>query len=141
MASKSNDATPKVENIFLFIPNLIGQSTRLLHVLPHQLIPPRRLLPCGPRWRFPLLHVLSSALLHSPLRNILSPRRPRWVRCAAFQPSDQVRGSAGHGDGPLYNGMFTVFFEQCVYEVGDSVPGVDFTGPGESLYAHVCQSG
>lgn len=34
-----------------------------------------------------------------------------------------------------------MFLEQCIYKMGDSVPGTYQLGFGKSLHAYVCKSG
>jgi len=55
-----------------------------------------------------------------------------------IQSVDKVRRGPGHGYGSVYDELLARILERCLHELCRPVPGADFVGFGESLYAHVC---
>jgi hypothetical protein len=95
-STQSSPAGNKKENIFLFIPNLIGTSGTPLHarsILTSDL----RLHPDHPCHNIPLLHASPPPPLQLHLRNILPPRRPRRLLCSNLKPRNQIRCRTRYG--------------------------------------------
>jgi hypothetical protein len=74
--AQSSSAKDRRENVFLFVPNLIGISEITLHAA-SILTSDTRLHPNHPRHNIPLFHAPPPPPLQLHLRNILPPRRPR----------------------------------------------------------------
>lgn len=98
---KIDDSFYKQENIFLFVPNLIGEESICCHGM--RLIDECRLQPDFPRFRFSLLHAHTSSNMFPPLQHIMPPRCSGRHGRTKIQPVDPVRRSAGHGDRQMHN--------------------------------------
>ena len=59
------------ENIFLFVPNLIGRSFLLLSMI--HVLTDNRIWPCRPCPGFSLLHAPPPTHMHTPLHRIVPP--------------------------------------------------------------------
>ena len=82
------------ENIFLFIPNLIGKQCIATTVLPSD---PYRLRSDCPCHLLPLLHATSSANVFLSIQSIMYSRCPGWTSRAALQPVHDLRRGSRHG--------------------------------------------
>lgn len=56
---------------------------------------------------------------------------------AALQPEHQVRRGAGHGDGPVHDGLPAGLPGVGVPALGHRLPGPDQPRPSQPLHAHV----
>jgi len=77
-SAQSSSASNKKENVFLFVPNLIGIFTGLLYndfILTGE---PRLHSDC-PRRNLPLLHALAPSPLQLHLCSFVPPGCPRWL--------------------------------------------------------------
>ena len=124
------------ENIFLFIPNLIGMVPRFIAFSPADHF--HRLRSCCPRRHISLLHAASPPHMHSRIQHILPARRPRRHGSAQIRAVHKVRRRARHGDGPLHNRVFARLLGKRLPKVEHSLPGFDLVGSGEPLHAYVC---
>lgn len=145
---KSTKSTSRVdeakENVYLFMPNLIGKNLRFLRSVPWFLrtsdIGFVRILSGGSDYRLAVLYAPPpSDLLHT-IQCFVFARCFRRICGAVLQPVDHVRGSAGHGDGSLHDGVSPGFPELRLASLGYHIPRPDCPRHGEPLYAHVCHS-
>jgi hypothetical protein len=132
------------ENIFVFIPNLIGTiqsctKTTTLHTrLPmYNLLTRTRLLPYLPGHPLPLLYATPSPHMLHTLLHILPPRRPRRPRSPQIQPVHKVRCSARHGHRSLHHGLSAGIPGICLPPLVNCLPGTHQPGFGKPLHAHV----
>lgn len=86
----------KEENIFLFLPNIIGVWQELSTSKDPRLTKPR-LLAHRSGDRISLLHALTSSNMFASVQHIMHPRRSGRLRGEKIQPVDNVRRGAGHG--------------------------------------------
>ena len=90
--TRAEKTTYKQENIFVFIPNLIGRLLYLcLQSLERSLTWDLRLLTRLSRHSVPLLHAPPSANLLRPVQHILPARCARRIRRTSLQPSHYFR--------------------------------------------------
>lgn len=85
----------KEENIFLFLPNIIGEAN--VHERRNPRLTSSRLLSSHTCNSLPLLHASTSANMLATLQRIVPPRRPRRLRSAKVQPVNHIRCCLGHG--------------------------------------------
>ena len=124
------------ENIFMFIPNLIGRS-HLRHETTNLSAYIDRLCTHRPGHRIPLLHASASANMRRPLHRIVPARRPRRTGCPTLQSIHKVWRSAGHGDGQMHDVMLAGVPGVRVSKMVHRFPRADQSGSGEPLHAHV----
>jgi hypothetical protein len=95
---KLNEILEETENIFLFIPNLIGQEkSPQCPSGVKQLTLRNRILSNRPRPRIPLLHAPPPSNLLRPILHIMSPGRSRRLRSSQIQPIHKVWCSTRYG--------------------------------------------
>jgi hypothetical protein len=87
---KMDSNIQKQENIFLFIPNLIGKPSPAVEV--HQ-SDPFRLRSHFPRHILPLLHATAPAHVLLLVQSIMHSRCSGWIRRTILQPVNDVRRS------------------------------------------------
>ena len=98
---KIDDSFYSQENIFLFVPNLIGRE---IHCCPRMRLTDQcRLQPNLPRFRFSVLYAHTPSNMLPPLQHIMPPRCPGRHGCEKIQPINAIRRSAGYGNRQVYN--------------------------------------
>jgi len=138
---RPDSETEPTENIFLFYPNIIGQT----RALPMQSPRPTdarmaRLFSHHSCNRIPLLHAPPPSNLLSPLQHLLPPGRPRRRSSAAFPAIDAIRRRARYGDGSMHNRLLARLPGLGMATLGAAVSGPDKLRPGEPLHTHVCNA-
>jgi hypothetical protein len=128
------------ENIFIFIPNIIGALHPPLHHPIPILIVVYRLRPHHPRPSIPLLHVPPPANLLPTVFDFLHPRRRRRPRSPTLQPIHDLWRRTRHGHRPLHHFLSACVPRLSIPPMVDSIPGADQLGSRESLCAYVCES-
>lgn len=132
------EAYPK-ENIFIFIPNLIGKlqpnSSKSPTTKPHV-----RIFTDRTSHSIPILHAPSSTNLFPPLQHILSPRRTRRLRSTSFRAINSIRCRPRHGNRPLHNSLPSRLFSIRLPKMVSCFPRPDLARPGKPLYAYVCHT-
>jgi len=128
----------KRENIFLFIPNIIGKEVWWEPRAQPLLTKFDRLLTYLPGHSVPLLHASPSKNMLSTLQCIMSTRCAGRGCSAALSTIYSIRSRTGHGHRPLHHGVLACLLKFCVPKMDPPVPGSDQLGSCESLHAHVC---
>ena len=98
---KIDDSFSKQENIFLFVPNLIGKETTCSRGM--RLTDQCRLQPNLPRFCFSILHAHTSSDMLPPLQHIMPPRCTGRHGREKIQPINAVRRSARHGNRQMHD--------------------------------------
>ena len=142
------------ENVFLFVPNLIGPSSPPRPPLCLLTFYVARVFSGRSRGVCAALHELSSEILHRLVLYLLFTRRVRRTRGEGVGSGLQVRRSSGHGHGPvsavvrlvkisphirhlkLYNIMLALLPHVRVSRIRARVPIPYHTRLQQSLYAH-----
>ena len=95
-SAQSSSASNTNENIFLFVPNLIGIIARLLC---KDLILTRepRLHQNYSRHNLPLLHAPAPSPLQLHLHSLLPPGCPRWLLCSKTESTHEIWCCSRHG--------------------------------------------
>jgi hypothetical protein len=127
----------KKENIFLFIPNIIGQSrgSVLVSSPAHHFC--ARLLARRPRHRLALLHASPPPNMLPPLLDILPTRCAGRHGRSTLQPIHHLWRSARHGDGSLHHLLPPSLPSLRLAKMEYSLPRTHQLGSSQSLYPHV----
>lgn len=88
------------ENVFLFVPNLIGTLFSILHIPKIEMasLTSRRVFQNHPCRRGAPLYELSPKVLYHCLRYLVFAGCRRWTRREGTQPDLKIWGSIGHGN-------------------------------------------
>ena len=98
------------ENVFLFVPNLIGVfapfsetncSSLTVRIGLFCYRPSNRLHTRHPRRRGPALYELPSKVLHDCIWHIMLAGRGRWTCCPRAESDIKIRCCSGYGDGQV----------------------------------------
>lgn len=137
-----NPTTParSNENIFLFVPNLIGRT-----VLPQgkhdESLTMIRIPESCSSDRLALFHALTPATMFIPLQRIMSPGCPGRLCGAQVAAIYKVWSSPGHGDRSMHNDMSARLLGNSETTMEHGVSAVDQLGFHQPLHAHVCDFG
>lgn len=119
------------ENIFLFVPNLIGLCyLRRNHDKSDHTNTHLRIRSDHPHSRLALLHACSPPTLQRYLYSLMSPWCTWRLGSSEVQPRYQVRRCTGYGDRSLYDYMFTCLSGYSHAEMGYVVSTSDQSWSG-----------
>ena len=107
------------ENIFLFIPNLIGKLYPTIGV---HLSDPSRLHSHCPRHLLPLLHAASPAHVLLSVQSIVYSRRSGRTSRKTLQTVDDIRRCSRHGHRSMHDILPARLSRFCVPEMEHRVP-------------------
>lgn len=141
---------PAKENIFLFVPNLIGRLKRLA-ILVATLVAilvswklireaPYRLRACLSRNHLSLLHAPAPTPVFLSVQHLLPPGRSRWCSSAQIQSIYKVRSRVGHGDGQVHYHVPAGLLVDSEAQVEHAIPAAHQSGLYQPLHAHVCHA-
>jgi len=134
------DPTTPRENIFLFVPNLIGR-TAISHDKQDEFLTMCRIFESCSSDRFTLFYAIAPATMFVPVQRVMSSGCSGRLCGTQVAAIYEIWSSTGYGDRSLHDDMSARLFGNSETSVEHSFPAADQLGLHQSLYAHVCDSG